>query len=147
MGTRASFFINDPENLETRQWLGCIAFDGYPDGDCQVLAEATTEGEFRAMIATLAKERNDFCDPAVHGFPFPWQDDLFLTDYTYAWIDGRVMATSFHTGWILLHDLVHGGKAIEEAYSERRDELPHNVAAPAKWDRSAPDSIIIIGAR
>lgn len=144
MGTRAQFFINDPQNLETRKWLGCIAFDGYPDGDCRVLAECASEAAFIEAVGRLAKERDDFCDPAVHGFPFPWTSDLFLTDYTYAWMDGRVMMTCYHVGWIPLFDYLSQDKAAQKVYYDRGDTLPDNVVAPTKWDRSAPDSILIV---
>lgn len=145
MGTRAAFFVNDPQDLQSRRWLGCIAFDGYPDGDVSKLAECKSENEFVTVIADLAKSRDDFCDPAVHGFPFPWSHDLFLTDYVYAWMSGRVMMTCFHRGWIALHDYLHQGTSVQDLYNDGADQLPSDVAAPAEYDRSAPDSIMIIG--
>lgn len=150
MGTRASFFIGDPQDMDGREWLGCIAWDGYPDGDCAVLALATSADEFRAAVAALAASRDDFCDPAKHGFPFPWEDDLFLTDYTYAFFGGAVQCTCFHSGFApMAAFLAEGaeGEAFHEEYGKRGDTLPANVKAPAQYDRKAPDSIIIITAR
>ena len=146
MGTRAQFFVGNPQDLASRVWLGCIAFDGYPDGDCSALAACSSEAEFREAIAKLAAERKDFCDPAMHGFPFPWTDDLFLTDCTYAWFDGAVRFTRFHQGWIGLAEYLTSDE-VQDAYSEREEALPEDVPAPtATWDRSGPDSIIIVSA-
>lgn len=144
MGTRASFFIGNPEHADNRTWLGCIAFDGYPDGEVNLLAGADCKSDFAARVALLADARDDWCDPAKHGFPFPWDDDLFLTDYTYAWFGGKVMMTSFHKGWIGLADYLSGTVEAKRAYQSRADTLPGNVPAPAQWDRKAPDSIIIV---
>lgn len=142
MGTRAQFFINDPQNLETRKWLGCVAWDGHAENFGQ-LAGCTTEEEFTQALAAIAAGRDDFCDPAKHGFPFPWTKNLFLTDCTYAMIDGRVMYTYFHRGWVPLTEYLADEKSAE-AYSERPDTLPETVPAPtATWDRTGPDSIMI----
>jgi hypothetical protein len=66
MGTRADFYVGRGESAE---WLGSIAWDGYPDG----------------------------IDPEM-GWPWPW-DDSGTTDYAYAFEDGAVYASSFGHAW------------------------------------------------
>lgn len=50
MGTHAQFFVGNPQDLEGREYLGSLAWDGYPDSSI---------GEILKGI---------------------WDDDLFLTD-------------------------------------------------------------------
>ena len=148
MGTRASFFIGNPQDVAARKWLGCIAFDGYPDGDCEALKSAATEQEFSDAVAVIASNRDDFCDPAKHGFPFPWTGDLFLTDYTYAWFDGQPMMTCFHRGFVGMQAYEDMSEEDRDAFDEQSERLPSNVpASTAEWDRSAPDSIMVVTAR
>lgn len=145
MGTRAQFFIGNPQSPDAK-WLGCVAFDGYPDGDIgEALRLVTSEDEFRAAIQAIKTDRDDFCDPAERRFPFPWRDDLFLTDFTYAFFDNQVMATCFHHGWRLLKSFeTEDGPYPEDA----PDELPSNVLF--RFDDATnppgPDSIMIIAA-
>ena len=151
MGTRAQFFVGNPQDVAGRKWLGTVAWDGYPDGDVgDTLEDVTTEEGFVIAVAGIAAERRDFCDPAKHGFPFPWHDDLFLTDCTYAFFDGRMQFTYFHSGWIDLAEYLKEGEEGEQvraAYNARRsDVLPSNVPAPTKYDPAGPDSIMIISA-
>lgn len=62
MATRAQFFIGDPCDVKTREWLGCVAFDGYPSGDLSALIPCDTEGMFRTVLATLMARRDDYTD-------------------------------------------------------------------------------------
>ena len=136
---------NSGQNLETRKWLGCVAWDGHPE-NFEQFADCTTEEQFAEAVKALAA-RDDFCDPAKHGFPFPWTRDLFLTDCTYALMDGRVMMTTYHRGWIPLAEYL-GSMGAAEAYHDRPEALPGDVPAPTEtWDRGAPDSITIITGR
>lgn len=140
MGTRAQFFIGNPSNLSSREWLGCVAFDGYPDGDVgEALGGAETEAEFRAAIARISTWRDDFCDPSKRGFPFPWVRDLYLTDWTYAFFDGAVQASHFHSGFYPLC------RFLSDEGTPDDETLPRDVPAPtATWDASGPDSIIVV---
>lgn len=138
MGTRASFFVGNPSDLPNRDWLGCIAWDGYPDGDCKGFVGATSAEDFIARVEALMSRRDDFCDPKQHSFPFPWRDDLYLTDYTYAYFDGRVQVTCYHSGWRDLTD------DMSEAWGDDEDdELPDNVPAPEGRGSKGPDSILV----
>lgn len=141
MGTRASFFIGNPSDTVNRDWLGCIAWDGYPSGDCKALAGATSPEDFIARVESICRTRDDYCDPTKHSFPFPWSDDLYLTDYTYAFFDGRVQVTCYHAGW---RDMAED---MSDAWrDDAANELPSNVPAPEGRGPKGPDSIMIISA-
>lgn len=145
MGTRAQFFIGNPVNVDNREWLGCVAWDGYPDGDCgNALLGATSPEDFIARVETIKAKRDDFTDPLTHSFPFAWRDDLFLTDCTYAYFDDAVYFTSFHGGWIRLQDFLRDQKVRDE-YESDDDRLPRDIPAPNVDGPKGPDSIMIIG--
>ena len=138
MGTRASFWIGDPRGLEHREWLGCVAWDGYAweSGDWALI---TTEVRFRDAVAVVKDARDDFADPACGGWPFPWTDDIFLTDYTYAFFDGAVHYALFHSPFMRV------GEELPDDYSN--DPSMNAVLGPsAERDRSQPDSIRVVWA-
>ena len=70
MGTRAAFWVGDPRNLDNREWLGCIAWDGYPNGHPRPLLSAKTEEEFREGVKHIAVNTKSFATPEK-GWPFP----------------------------------------------------------------------------
>lgn len=74
MGTRADFYIGS-RKLE---WLGSIAWDGYPDGQKQGLLNAKTEEEF---LRWLPVQKEDWTSPEM-GWPWPWKTSA-TTDYAY----------------------------------------------------------------
>ena len=123
--------------------LGCVAWDGHPDGDCgQTLRNVTNPEAFRDAVLKIKASRDDFTDPDKHSFPFPWHDDLFLTDVTYAWFDGAVRATCFHAGWRPLE--LFFNKNAKPYDDNAADELPRNVLSPSGNGPSGPDSIMIV---
>lgn len=106
MGTRADFYIGtDPADME---WLGSIAWDGYPHGICegesilgdlhesQVLS-AETEEEYRAALASFFSQRDDVSRPE-DGWPWPWEDSR-LTDFAYTFDGEKVVCSNFGSGW------------------------------------------------
>jgi hypothetical protein len=135
MGTRAAFWKGDPRNLADREWLGCIAFDGYPDGKVGDVLAATSLEAFLAAVQELSQEP-DFADPRG-GWPFPWSDDVFLTDFTYAWFNDEVNVSCFHSGF------VSSSKAIAGEWPENDDPSCSKVPSGKEYDRSQPDSIMI----
>ncbi len=139
MGTRAAFWIGDPRQIKKRELLGCKAFDGYPEGIDGIQKVKTVQG-FRKLVSKL-RESGDVCDPSK-GWPYPWDDDIFLTDYTYAFFGGKLWVSIFHTGFASL-------RAVQgEAYSRRKnDPTCQNVPAPSRYDSRQPDSVIIVEAR
>lgn len=96
MGTRADFYVGRGKDAE---WLGSVAWDGYPTGfdDNQALFDATTEEEYRAAVAAELDGREDATKPE-DGWPWPW-DDSNTTDYAYAFDGGKVYGSSFGGSW------------------------------------------------
>jgi len=95
MGTRADFYVG---RGKTAEWVGSIAWDGYPeDKDLHPLFRTTDEASFRAAIADLAKSRDDFTLPK-DGWPWAWTDS-HTTDFAYAFDGGVVWGSGFGDGW------------------------------------------------
>lgn len=134
MGTRASFWINNPTDLQNRVWLGCIAYDGNPESLPELYTVSTQE-EFQKTIV-LYSDRADFSSPD-NGWPFPWNDDIFVTDFTYFWDDSKVMFACFHTGFFELPNEIDWD-------SIQKNNLPYDVSAPSEYNPEQPDSIIIV---
>lgn len=149
MGTRGAFWIGHPADLENRRWLGCIAFDAFPE-NFRELATVKTEKEFVERIKAIAQGHDDFAHPGA-GWPFPWDDDVFLTDVTYTFIhnkrsrvlnrvlgaEGVVYATWFHSPLIPLRDLLeYDGDGGSD------DPSLYNIPAPEGYNPAQPDSII-----
>ena len=89
MGTRADFYIGIDENSE---WLGSIAYDGFPDkwGHPYTLLRVKTEKTYRKRVNEIIKDNIE--EGAVFpedGWPWPW-DDSSTTDYSYYFHNGRV---------------------------------------------------------
>jgi hypothetical protein len=94
MGTRADFYVG---RGETAEWLGSIAWDGYPDGiDKQVLGCQSVEA-FKHAVADFLKARHDKTLPE-QGWPWPWETSS-TTDYAYAMDSGVVYASCFGGPW------------------------------------------------
>lgn len=110
MGTRADFYVGRGEQAE---WLGSVAWDGYPGGMPEMLMKAETEDTFRAEVAKMATDRDDFTAPE-RGWPWPW-DTSSTTDYAYAFEDGKVYASGFGNPWFEV-DLsqTNGGEPMEK---------------------------------
>jgi hypothetical protein len=95
MGTRADFYVGRGEGAE---WLGSVAWDGYPEGfDTAGLLTASTEAEFRQLVAQEIAGRDDGTTPAM-GWPWPW-DNSQTTDYAYAFDGGEVWGSYFGHDW------------------------------------------------
>lgn len=94
MGTRADFYVGIGEKAE---WIGSIAWDGYPSGIPSEIKRAVTSRTFRREVARFLKEREDATLPK-DGWPWPWEDSS-TTDYAYAFDKGKVMASCFGDAW------------------------------------------------
>lgn len=117
MGTRADFYVGRGEKAE---WLGSIAWDGYPDGIPKQILNCTGEAAFRHAVDEFMKGRDDRSLPA-DGWPWPW-DNSRTTDYAYA-IDGdQVYGTYFGHGWF---------KGSEPELDEETDEANARLIAAA----------------
>ncbi len=94
MGTRADFYVGRGENAD---WLGSIAWDGYPKGIDKQLLNCTSEEAYRHAVADFLKGRDDRSLPE-DGWPWPWETS-HTTDYAYAFDEGRVHASCFGHKW------------------------------------------------
>lgn len=96
MGTRADFYVGrDPKTMD---WKGSTAFDGYTDGfSDEAWTKATTEDEFMIGIRDMLSRRDDATVPD-QGWPWPW-DSSYLTDFVYAFDDGKVWASNGRYWW------------------------------------------------
>jgi hypothetical protein len=94
MGTRADFYVG---RGETAEWIGSIAWDGYPAGIPENIKTIHDPKDFRDLVAAFLAERKDATLPE-HGWPWPWEDSD-TTDYAYAFDAGTVYGTCFGLGW------------------------------------------------
>lgn len=94
MGTRADFYVGRGEQAE---WLGSVAYDGYPSGIDEQLLKCQSEQTFRKAVRALLAEREDRTLPE-DGWPWPWEDSR-TTDYAYAFDAGAVHASYFGRPW------------------------------------------------
>lgn len=117
MGTRADFYVGRGDQAE---WLGSVAWDGYPDGIYLTLAEkeqkygmnlpkhdkfqkgkhlfdSSTPQEFRVRVQQFFANRDDVTVPDM-GWPWPWEDSR-TTDFAYAFDGGKVWASCFGSAW------------------------------------------------
>lgn len=143
MGTRAAFWVGDPREMALREWLGCLAWDGYPDGVPEPLRQVTTEDEYRHCIQRIA-QAHEFAPPGG-GWPYPWADNIFLTDYTYAWMGGQVMVSHFCRGFFPMARYFDGVGSPGDP--DMHDATLVNIPAPEPYNPSQPDSILIVRLR
>lgn len=115
MGTRADFYIGRGVDAE---WIGSIAFDGYPDEIAQDVLEAPTAEQYAAAVREFFRDRDDVSGPD-HGWPWPWSDSR-TTDYAYAFDGGAVWVSNFGDEW-----------ALAEHYAEDdHEERPRTAVFP-----------------
>jgi hypothetical protein len=99
MGTRADFYVGRGAKAE---WLGSVAYDGYPD-DFEVLLGAKSETDWREAVAHMFEGRDDVTVPA-QGWPWPWPDSN-TTDFAYSFDEGK---TWIHKrGWLEARDFLY----------------------------------------
>lgn len=112
MGTRADFYIARDDGLE---WLGSIAWDGYPEGIAAYVLKAKTSDNFgQALTAFFQDDRDDVTLPEM-GWPWPWENSC-TTDFAYVLIEGQGVAFSSFGG-----EAYWAAKADEDGEHERAD--------------------------
>jgi hypothetical protein len=101
MGTRADFYTGgtDPE---TMQWLGSIAWDGYPEdqygnGVPSYVLIAENESEYLDGLTDFFGECSSYTHPK-QGWPWPWETSN-TTDYAYTFTNEGVRASAFGHQW------------------------------------------------
>lgn len=95
MGTRADFYVG---RGATAEWLGSIAFDGYPSGIADNVLHATTEARYRAAVDDFLTAEASHATRPSEGWPWPWKDSR-TTDYAYAFDGRRVWGSCFGYAW------------------------------------------------
>lgn len=131
MGTRATFWIGDPRDLERRQWLGATNFDGYCDS-YPLFDAVETEEDFRFAVRHH-HENSEFIQPGS-GWPWPW--DVFSSDFTYAFFDGDVWVSLFRSSFQRF--------AVEMVWPDANDPTMMSVPTPEVYNRALPDGFIHI---
>jgi len=95
MGTRADFYAGRGKDAE---WLGSIAWDGYPEGIPGSILHAETEDGYREVVGWFLQGRDDASLPERDGWPWSWTDSG-TTDYAYAFDGGKVWTSCFGSEW------------------------------------------------
>jgi hypothetical protein len=90
MGTRADFYVGRGPKAD---WLGSIAWDGYPRAIPATIRRCKSVSEYRAAVSKFLDNRDDATFPK-DGWPWPWEDSN-TTDYAYAFDAGKVWYTGF----------------------------------------------------
>lgn len=144
MGTRASFWTGNPTDTDNRILVGCIAWDGYLEGIPEEILTADTEEEYIEHLVTFREERDDFADPD-NGWPYPWADNIFITDRTYAFFDGEVHMAHFDAGFVPVSRCLEYDRDDPDATDPFRglDPLPE-TPAPSEYNPEQPDSIMVL---
>lgn len=140
MGTRAAFFIGNPTNVGDRKYIGAFHWDGFPQEVHDSLGVIESEDDFVSALSAHVKTRDDWV-PSEDGFPYPWANNLFLTDYVYAFFDGKLQFTGGYAPWCELND-AGIKKSDEEEYEVRLPEFK-DVSAPGEFNGNF-DSVLIL---
>lgn len=93
MGTRADFYVG--RGL-TAEWLGSVAYDGDPRSWRPRLM-ATDEADYRMRVSRELALIESATFPS-QGWPWAWNDSR-LTDYSYAWDEGRLWCSNYGGAW------------------------------------------------
>ena len=104
MGTRADFYVGVGPQAE---WLGSIAWDGYPSSFDKFWKKTKSKKNPVEMVKAFRKIVGDYLtdnDSAIlpkDGWPWLWKDSG-MSDYAYAWHEGKVLILDFGHGWYTL---------------------------------------------
>lgn len=137
MGTRADFYLGRGADA---QWLGSVAWDGYPDGFEHINMKAATAMEFANSVAKELNSRDDSTFPE-RGWPWPWEDSG-TTDYAYAFDGGKVWACGFGGEWFDPLD-----KEAEEKAGDGKAAVFPNMKDRMNVRLDHGSGLIIVGAK
>lgn len=93
MGTRADFYVREDGQMN---WLGSIAWDGYPKGIDQEVLNSQNEKDYLFNLKAFFDKRKDVTLPE-QGWPWPWNNSK-LTDECYVYEQGVVKRMVEHDG-------------------------------------------------
>jgi hypothetical protein len=142
MGTRADFYVGKGEKAE---WLGSIAWDGYPEGINKGVLNARTERGFRQALKNFFSERDDVSKPET-GWPWPWEDSQ-TTDYAYAFDAGKVWVSGFGRPYLTVkqRDKVGASEELYKEYSKRPKQVFPNMKEKQKTTFGPRSGLMVIG--
>lgn len=135
MGTRADFYVGRGEQAE---WLGSIAWDGYPDGVDKVVLRAKSEPAYRRALSRFFEDRTDVTLPE-QGWPWPW-DNSQTTDYAYAFDGGKVYGSCFGHKWF------NAMKPEREDHGDDKPTVFPDMTSRQKVTMGKRSGVIVIGA-
>jgi len=115
MGTRADFYVGRGESAV---WLGSTAMDGNIDSQSEEILLAKTQDDFVRAVTGEIEERDDGTKPS-DGWPWPWETSN-LTDYSYAFDDGKVYVCCFGYKWATYEEWMANIQAISEWCEKER---------------------------
>lgn len=157
MGTRADFYVGRGLDAE---WLGSIAWDGYPGGIDDQILHVEDEGAYRRLVKQFLQDRDsgDGTFPEM-GWPWPWENSK-TTDYAYAFdmvvnedgeqadpLVGKVWASSFGHAWF---DPTKPEVGEDEPYvyvpPEERPTVFPDMTDRQNVTRGSRSGIMVIGA-
>jgi hypothetical protein len=138
MGTRADFYVG---RGITAEWIGSIAWDGYPDGiDKQVLGCQSPEA-FKHAVADFLAPRRDKTLPE-QGWPWPWETSS-TTDFAYAFDAGVVYASCFGGQWF--ECIAPDAEAPEDDVTTIKAVFPDMSISKQREKFGAHSGIMVIG--
>lgn len=141
MGTRADFYVGRGVDAE---WLGSIAWDGYPPGIPAQILNCTSPEAFRHSVAQFIAERRDGTKPE-QGWPWPW-DDSCTTDFAYAIDDGLVYASCFGGEWLTAAKYDEEAEALDKSGgSSRKGAVFPNMAHVKEMTLGERSGVIVLG--
>ncbi len=148
MGTRSDFYVGKGPEAE---WLGSVAWDGYPSGIDKAVLEAKTEADYRTALEAFSQTRKDFTSPEM-GWPWPW-DDSCTSDYAYTFADGEVWASRFGRPYLTIPDLAkfesndETPEAQEYFEGNSKSEVFPDMTARKKVTFGGRSGLIIVGSQ
>lgn len=137
MGTRADFYNGRGTDVE---WLGSIAWDGYPEGIPNTIKTAANEKEFRDIVGKFIKDREDGTLPE-QGWPWPWEDSR-TTDYSYAFDNGKVYVCEFGHKWYTCSD--YENKEVNEEDSDKDECVFPDMSKRSNFTLGKRSGVIVI---
>ncbi len=136
MGTRADFYVG---RGITAEWIGSIAWDGYPEAMPPALLRANSEAHWRNLVSLFLRERDDATLPD-QGWPWPWENG-HLTDYSYAFDGETVWASNYGSAWWRAQDV-----QPESDEDDAAEQVPFpDMTARQKVTLGKRSGVIVVG--
>lgn len=145
MGTRADFYVGKGPEAE---WLGSIAWDGYPSGVADNVFTPKIEKTYRKRVEAFLQTRDDTTLPA-DGWPWPWEDSC-TTDYAYTFHNGKVYVSCFGARYLPFKtfERVNASETQCEKWMEKdRKETFPNMKDKQKTTFGRRSGLIVCGSQ